>query len=131
VSNRNALAKPVAPVSATQRTSRWSGAAALIGTAVVAATVLVALRNEPEPAVSVALSDQTTTGATVSLWTQLDVEDIEAAADDAALFALEEDAIESVQVPDWMFAAIETDIATSEHPAAPATDSPVEADKDS
>lgn len=115
-----------------QRTSRWSGAAALVGTALVAATVLIALRNEPEPAVAVVSSDEANSGATVSLWTSLDVDEIESALDDSSLFESDGEAADAVQVPDWMFAAIESDFATSDQPVDPATESSLEAtDKDS
>lgn len=93
-----------------ERTSHWSTAAALIGSGLVAATVLVALRDAPK-SVSVVSSDESSPGATVSLWTELDVEEIEAALDEPSLMTLDGEAADAVQVPDWMFAAIETDFA--------------------
>ena len=82
---------------------RWSPVLALFGSGVVAATLLVALREE-----SPSVGPENTT---VSLWTELHEEEIvePAPLDDAALLALEAEASEEDLVPDWMLAAVAID----------------------
>jgi len=115
----------VAPMRQPQRVSRWSGAAALLGSALVVATVLIALRGKPESTAPVASADETSTGATVSLWTELNVDDIAASLDESSLYESDGDAVDAVQVPDWMFAAIETDFESSNPATDPGTDAPL------
>lgn len=91
-------------------TSRRASVAALVSSGLVAAAVLLALRAEPE-SVAVVSSGDSGSDATVSLWTELDVEEIEAALDEPSLVTVDGAEFDAVQVPDWMFAAIETDVA--------------------
>lgn len=81
----------------------WSPVLALVGSGVVAATLLVALREESTPA-----GPENTT---VTLWSELHEEEVVEAGllDDAALLALEADTSEEELVPDWMLAAVAID----------------------
>jgi hypothetical protein len=136
-SNGNALAKPVAPAATfapmirpvamrpPQRKSRWSGAAALVCSALVVATVLIALRGEPESETPVASAEETSSGATVSLWTELNVDDIAASLDESSLYESDGELAEGVNVPDWMFAAIETDFESSNPATDPSAEAPL------
>jgi hypothetical protein len=81
---------------------RWSSLLALFCSGVVAATLLVALREESTPVGP--------ENATVSLWSELHEEDVvePAPLDDAAL-PFDGDASEEDLVPDWMLAAVAID----------------------
>jgi len=109
-----------------QRVSRWSSALALVGSALVAATVLVALRDESTSQVAFVSSENSSVDATVSLWSELDVEGSDTSGmDESMLVMLDGEASEGVQVPDWMLAAVDTDVASagdrpSDPPAIPA-----------
>jgi anti-sigma factor RsiW len=106
-------APTIAPVARTARrvqpTHRWSPVLALLGSAAVAATVLVVLRDESTPMLaSNSVGEHSGADATVSLWNELHSDDVESASlDEAALLALEDEQTESDVIPDWMLAAVE------------------------
>jgi anti-sigma factor RsiW len=120
--------RPATRVAATrqpQRTSRWSGAAALLCCALAVATVLIALQGEPQLEVPVASSEETSSGATVSLWTELNVDDIAASLEESSLYESDGESAEGVNVPDWMFAAIETDFEANNPATDPGAEAPL------
>lgn len=108
----------VSPSGVRTPSRRWSPALALIGSGIVAATLLVALREESDP-----VGPENTT---VTLWSELHDEVAESMPlDDASLEALDAEVIDEDLVPDWMLAAVAiNEDAGASQDTAPGDESP-------
>jgi hypothetical protein len=103
-----AITRPLSsrPAAASRQWSRWL---AVLSCGVVAAAMLIALREESVPdAGGDAVAGTAAGGAMVADWAAVELADAEVlSADDAALLVLDEDPSGEDVVPDWLLAAVE------------------------
>lgn len=119
----NAAAPPASrPLVRTVRVSaptrRWSVALALGGCAVVAATLLVALRDDTTPGAATAQNAGAV--ATVEAWSELGPENDVIPLDDASLMFADESTDATDTVPDWLLAAVADGPADGNEDSTPA-----------